>query len=257
MQLVEHDAAQRAEQERRVRRGEDQRELLRRREQDVRRIAALALALRRRRVAGAGLDPDRQLHLGDRRLEVARDVDRERLQRRDVERVQPALAPHARGRWRSSAACVALGARHASRSAPPASAEIPPASCRRRSARSAAPSGRRAPSPAVRADARAASQPRCANQRANGSGSVDGFGAFENGHALEVVAEDGAVEAGFAATTTSPGTGMLFSVARRAAVEADTSRARHPPARRGHDPRRGRSAASRAAARRRRHAFPR
>ena len=36
------------------------------------------------------------------------------------------------------------------------SAEIPPASCRRRSARSAAPSGRRAPSPAVRAGARAA-----------------------------------------------------------------------------------------------------
>ncbi len=60
----------------------------------MRRIAALALALRRRRVAGAGLDPDRQLHLGDRRLEVARDVDRERLQRRDIERVQPALAPH-------------------------------------------------------------------------------------------------------------------------------------------------------------------
>ncbi len=94
MQFVEHDAAQRAEQERRVGRGQDQRQLLRRREQDMRRIAALALALRRRRVAGAGLDPDRQLHLGDRRLEIARDVDRERLQRRDVERVQSALAPH-------------------------------------------------------------------------------------------------------------------------------------------------------------------
>ncbi len=77
---------------RRIGRGQDQRKLLGRRQQDVRRIAALALALRGRRVAGAGLDADRQPHLGDRRFEIARDVDRERLQRRDVERVQPALA---------------------------------------------------------------------------------------------------------------------------------------------------------------------
>ena len=95
MQLVEHDAPQRAEQIRRVGRGEQQRELLRRGEQDVRRIAALALALRGRRVAGARLDADRQLHLGDRRFEVARDVDRERLQRRDVERVQALRAADA------------------------------------------------------------------------------------------------------------------------------------------------------------------
>ena len=92
VQLVEHDAPERAEQERRVGRGQDQRKLLGRGEQDVRRVAALALALRGRRVAGAGLDADRQRHLGDRPLEVARDVDRERLERRDVERVQPALA---------------------------------------------------------------------------------------------------------------------------------------------------------------------
>ena len=41
----------------------------------------------------------RQAHLGDRRLEVARDVDRERLQRRDVERVEaaPPSARAARG----------------------------------------------------------------------------------------------------------------------------------------------------------------
>ena len=57
-----------------------------------RRIAALALALRGRRVAGAGLDADRQAHLGDRPFQIARDVDRQRLQRRDVERVQPAVA---------------------------------------------------------------------------------------------------------------------------------------------------------------------
>ena len=95
MQLVEDHAPERAEQIGRVGRGEQQRELLRRGEQDVGRIAPLALALRGRRVAGAGLDADRQLHLGDRPLEIARDVDRERLQRRDVERVQPAGAAHA------------------------------------------------------------------------------------------------------------------------------------------------------------------
>ena len=95
MQFVEHDAPERAEQVRRVGRGEEQRKLLRRGQQDVRRVAPLALALRCRRVAGAGLDPDRQRHLGDRALQVARDVDRERLQRRDVERVQPALAAEA------------------------------------------------------------------------------------------------------------------------------------------------------------------
>ena len=93
MQFVEHDAAQRAEQIGRVGAGQQQRQLLRRGQQDVGRIAALALALRGRRVAGAGLDADRQTHLGDRRFQIARDVDRQRLQRRDVERVQAAGAP--------------------------------------------------------------------------------------------------------------------------------------------------------------------
>ena len=92
MQLVEDHALERAEQIRRVGGGEQQRQLLRRGQQNIRRIAALALALRGRRVAGAGLDADRQTHLGDRRFEVARDVDGERLERRDVERVQPAFA---------------------------------------------------------------------------------------------------------------------------------------------------------------------
>ena len=54
-----------------------------------------------RRVAGAGLDADRQAHLGDRRLEVARDVDGERLQGRDVEGVE-ARAPLARPRGRGA-----------------------------------------------------------------------------------------------------------------------------------------------------------
>ena len=63
MQLVEHDALEAAEQIGRVGAGQQQRELLGRGEQDVGRIAALALALRGRRVAGAGLDADRQAHL--------------------------------------------------------------------------------------------------------------------------------------------------------------------------------------------------
>ena len=100
MQLVEDDALERAEQIRRVGGGEQQRQLLRRGQQDLRRVAALALALGGRRVAGARLDADRQAHLGDRRFQVARDIDSERLERRDVERVQAALRGAHRGRPR-------------------------------------------------------------------------------------------------------------------------------------------------------------
>ncbi len=96
VQFVEHDAAQVLEQQRRVGRGDQQRDLLGRGEQDVGRMAALPRALRHRRVAGAGLDPHVEAHLGHRPLEVARDVDRERLERRDVERVQ--VAPEVRPR---------------------------------------------------------------------------------------------------------------------------------------------------------------
>ena len=46
MQLVEHDTLEAAEQVWRIGAGEQQRKLLRRGQQDVRRIAALALALR-------------------------------------------------------------------------------------------------------------------------------------------------------------------------------------------------------------------
>ena len=80
----------------------------------------------------AGVSPvrvsmrDRQAHLGDRLLEVALDVDGQRLQRRDVERVDAAMR----------LARLALRPRRRDRSA---SAGSRPASCRRRSARSAAP----------------------------------------------------------------------------------------------------------------------
>ena len=173
VQLVEHDALEAAEQIGRVGAGEQQRQLLRRGQQDVGRIAALALALRGRRVAGAGLDADRQAHLADRRFEVARDVDRERLQRRDVERVQALRAPQ-----------VLAGRNHPARlgaalaQAPPGSAETPPASCRRRSARSAAPSGRRGRAPAIPADARAGVQPRDENHREKFSGSSGAVSIF-------------------------------------------------------------------------------
>ena len=94
MQLVEHHALERAEQKRRVGRRQQQRQLLRRREQDVGRVLALAHALGHGRVAGARLDADRELHLRHRLFQVAGDVDGERLERRDVERVQPARAAH-------------------------------------------------------------------------------------------------------------------------------------------------------------------
>ena len=192
VQFVEHDAAQRAEQVRRIRRAEDQRKLLGRGEQDVRRIAALALALARPACRRCG---SRCGSAGPSRppaLEVARDVDRQRLQRRDVERVQPALAPHvaaggdearllraARCRCSPAAPAGERECRVAGSVANPppwiphpqagsestrkrkrstkGSVEIRRASCRRRSARSAGPSGRHALWPAVRADARAAS----------------------------------------------------------------------------------------------------
>ena len=191
MQFVEHDALQRGKQKRRVVGRQQQRQLLGRGQQNIRRIAPLPLPPRHRRVAGAGLDLDRQPHLGDRRFQIARDIDRQRLQRRDVEGVQAAAALHAAagGDDVIGAKCVALSvptlspplAEEGSRAssgenskAPPTSAEIPPASCRRRSARSAAPSGRRGPLPAAPADARAATSraPRTSLRKWSGSRAV-------------------------------------------------------------------------------------
>ena len=93
VQLVEDDAAQAPEQLRRLPMGDEERELLGRGEQDVGRPVDLPRALVRGRVAGAGLDADREVHPVDRRIEVARDVDGERLQGGDVQRVErPARA---------------------------------------------------------------------------------------------------------------------------------------------------------------------
>jgi hypothetical protein len=77
VQLVQHDPPERPEEIGRIGRGQDQRKLLGSGEQNLRRVAALPLALRGGRVAGAGLDPDWQSHLGNWPLQVACDVDRE------------------------------------------------------------------------------------------------------------------------------------------------------------------------------------
>ena len=102
MQFVEHDPAQPAEQLPRLPVREQQRQLLRRGQQDVGRLLDLAGAFVGGRVAGAGLDPDGQAHLAHRRFEIARDVGGERLEGRDVEGVE-------RGRFLAPAFRVAGG----------------------------------------------------------------------------------------------------------------------------------------------------
>ena len=117
----------------------------------------------------AGVSPvrvsmrDRQAHLADRLAEVALDVDGQRLQRRDVERVDAAMR----------LARLALRPRRRDRSA---SAGSRPASCRRRSARSAAPIARPAPWPAARSDGRAATSR--APRTSSGTVREDGGGVL-------------------------------------------------------------------------------
>ncbi len=89
--FVQHHARQPREHARRVFVGQQQRERFRRGQQDVRRIGALAAALGVARVAGPILDPDRQRHVGDGCRQVAPDVGGKRLERRDVESVQPRM----------------------------------------------------------------------------------------------------------------------------------------------------------------------
>ena len=71
--------------------GTKQREALRRRQQDMRRVGTLPTLARGRRVPGAVLHPDRQVHIGNRGGEVAPDVRRQRLERRNIERVEPLM----------------------------------------------------------------------------------------------------------------------------------------------------------------------
>jgi len=92
MQLIDDHRAQVGKEARGVRVAQQQGERLRRGQQKVGRPFALADPPALRRVAGPALGPHRQRHLGDRHFEVAPDVGRQRLERRDVERVQLALA---------------------------------------------------------------------------------------------------------------------------------------------------------------------
>ncbi len=94
MQFVEHDAAQRAKEIRRVGGSEQQSELFRRGQQNVWRLAALSLPLRSRRIARAGFQPHVKPHLAHRDFQVARDVDGKRLERGDVEGVEARNAAH-------------------------------------------------------------------------------------------------------------------------------------------------------------------
>ena len=91
MQLVDDDATQACKELLGVGIAQQQRQRLGRGHQEIGRPLALAQATALRRVAGAALGADRQLHLGDRHLEIAADVGGQRLERRDVERMQLAL----------------------------------------------------------------------------------------------------------------------------------------------------------------------
>ncbi len=137
--LVHHHGGQPGKHRWRVRQRQQHRQALRRRQQHIRRINPLPRAPIGRRIAGARLDGDGKPHLLDRPQQIARDVGGQRLQRTDIQRMDAGA-----GRFRQ---------------APPASAETPPGSCRRRSARSAARSRRHAPPPAWQADAAAAPTP--------------------------------------------------------------------------------------------------
>ena len=86
--LVHHHACQAGEHLRRIGQRQQHREALRRGQQDVRRLGALARAAVGGRVAGARLDADRQAHLLHRPQQVAGDVGGQRLQRADIQRVQ-------------------------------------------------------------------------------------------------------------------------------------------------------------------------
>ncbi|GAM03979.1 hypothetical protein MBENS4_0977 [Novosphingobium sp. MBES04] len=89
MDLVDHNPAQAGKHLRRFGIAQQQRERFGRRQQHMRGPGALAGLAIRRRVAAARLDADRQLHVLDRGDQVALNVMRQRLERRDVQRVQP------------------------------------------------------------------------------------------------------------------------------------------------------------------------
>ncbi len=92
VQFVEDDGVEIGEETVGVGRRHQQRDLLGCRHENVRRIELLAPPLVHRGVAGTGFQLHRKPHLGHRALEIARDVDRQRLQRGDIEGMDPVTA---------------------------------------------------------------------------------------------------------------------------------------------------------------------
>ena len=130
VELVEDDGVEVGEEAVGVGRGEEQGRLLGRGRAGCRAASASGAGACASEVSPVRVSSRTwQADLGDRLLEVAGDIDGERLQRRDVEGVDAAAGA---ARWPA-------GAREARRG----SAGSRRASCRRRSARSAASSGRR------------------------------------------------------------------------------------------------------------------
>ena len=197
MQFVEHNAPERAEHVRRIGAREQQRKLLRRGEQDVGRIPALALAFGCGRVAGARFEPDSQAHLLHRNFQVARNVDRKRLQRRNVQSVQ-ALRAHQRASGRSQVARPHIALAQLDERRQEACERLAAAGRRDQAALTALPSL----SPASRADAHAAASPglRTSAQRRPAAGAL--------------CRRDRARVPSFqcVANTISPGTGTPFSM---------------------------------------------
>jgi dTDP-4-dehydrorhamnose reductase len=91
VRFVDHHGLEAREDLRGLRIAHQERQALGRGQQDVGWAFLLALTAVLRRVAGARLDGDVEAHFGDRHFEVALHVDGERLQGRDVERVERAL----------------------------------------------------------------------------------------------------------------------------------------------------------------------
>jgi hypothetical protein len=81
MDFVHDDAFEPGKGTARILVGCQQRKAFGRRQQDMRRIRALALLAGGWRVAGAVLHPDGQAHIGDRAGQVAPDISGERLER--------------------------------------------------------------------------------------------------------------------------------------------------------------------------------
>ena len=89
VQLIEDHAPQVGEKMCGIRARQQQRQLFRRRQQDIGRVHALPLALGDRRVAGTRLDANAEAQIRHGTTKIALDVDGECLQRRNIERVQP------------------------------------------------------------------------------------------------------------------------------------------------------------------------